>query len=178
MAEKSRPKEMRGRITPESMARMRARIGILAPRPKPFNTVASEDSIRHYCYGYGEDNPLHTDPEYGAKTRWGSVIAPPAYMSTCGNVNAKPIPPDVREKGRAGGRRARREEAAARPETVTGTAEIVARGHEPETVKKIERLLYIAEYKRRQAAPGVKVSQRNFGRDRRYPITNGFREPL
>ena len=48
-----RPKEMRGQITPEGMARMRARIGILAPRPKPFNTVASEDSIRHYCYGYG-----------------------------------------------------------------------------------------------------------------------------
>ncbi|HRK19168.1 MAG TPA: NAD+ synthase [Hyphomicrobiaceae bacterium] len=57
-------------------------------------------------------------------------------------------------------------------------AEIVARGHAPETVKKIERLLYIAEYKRRQAAPGVKISQRNFGRDRRYPITNKFRETI
>jgi NAD+ synthase len=57
-------------------------------------------------------------------------------------------------------------------------ADIVARGHAPETVKRIERLLYIAEYKRRQAAPGVKISARNFGRDRRYPITNKFREPL
>jgi NAD+ synthase len=57
-------------------------------------------------------------------------------------------------------------------------AAIVARGHAPEIVKKIERLLYIAEYKRRQAAPGVKISARNFGRDRRYPITNKFREPL
>jgi NAD+ synthase len=57
-------------------------------------------------------------------------------------------------------------------------ADIVARGHPPETVKKVERLLYIAEYKRRQAAPGVKISARNFGRDRRYPITNKFREPL
>jgi len=55
-------------------------------------------------------------------------------------------------------------------------ADIVARGHPVETVKKVERLLNIAEYKRRQAAPGVKVSQRNFGRDRRYPITNRFRE--
>jgi len=55
-------------------------------------------------------------------------------------------------------------------------AEIVARGHAVETVKKVERLLYLAEYKRRQAAPGVKVSRRNFGRDRRYPITNRFRE--
>jgi NAD+ synthase len=57
-------------------------------------------------------------------------------------------------------------------------ADIVARGHAPETVKKIERLLYIAEYKRRQAAPGVKISARNFGRDRRYPITNKFREDI
>jgi NAD+ synthase len=39
-------------------------------------------------------------------------------------------------------------------------------------------MLYIAEYKRRQAAPGVKVTQKNFGRDRRYPIVNRFREPL
>ena len=43
-------------------------------------------------------------------------------------------------------------------------------------VKRIERMLYIAEYKRRQAAPGVKITRRNFGRDRRYPITNGFRD--
>ena len=56
--------------------------------------------------------------------------------------------------------------------------DIVARGHAPETVKKVERLLYIAEYKRRQAAPGVKISARNFGRDRRYPITNKFREEI
>ncbi len=56
--------------------------------------------------------------------------------------------------------------------------EIVARGHAPETVKKVERMLYLAEYKRRQAAPGVKITARNFGRDRRYPITNKFREKL
>jgi NAD+ synthase len=43
-------------------------------------------------------------------------------------------------------------------------------------VARIDRLLNIAEYKRRQAAPGVKVTQRNFGRDRRYPITNKFRD--
>jgi NAD+ synthase len=56
--------------------------------------------------------------------------------------------------------------------------QIVARGHAAEVVKKVERLLYIAEYKRRQAAPGVKISSRNFGRDRRYPITNKFREQV
>ena len=53
--------------------------------------------------------------------------------------------------------------------------ELVARGFERETVARIERLLYIAEYKRRQAPPGVKLGSRNFGRDRRYPITNAFR---
>ena len=57
-------------------------------------------------------------------------------------------------------------------------AQIVTRGHAPELVKRIERLLYLAEYKRRQAAPGVKISARNFGRDRRYPVTNRFREDI
>jgi len=55
-------------------------------------------------------------------------------------------------------------------------ADIVKRGHAPDVVRKVERLLYLAEYKRRQAAPGVKISSKNFGRDRRYPITNRFRE--
>src|SRR6185295_8571790 len=57
-------------------------------------------------------------------------------------------------------------------------ADIVARGHPLPIVQKVERLLYLAEYKRRQAAPGVKISARNFGRDRRYPITNRFRETV
>jgi NAD+ synthase len=57
-----------------------------------------------------------------------------------------------------------------------GVDAIVARGHSRETVHRIEHLLYIAEYKRRQAAPGVKITRKNFGRDRRYPITNRFRD--
>ena len=55
-------------------------------------------------------------------------------------------------------------------------ASIVAAGFDRDTVARIERLLNIAEYKRRQSAPGVKVTLRNFGRDRRYPITNRFRD--
>ena len=54
--------------------------------------------------------------------------------------------------------------------------EIVALGFDRATVKRVEHLLYLAEYKRRQAAPGVKITQKNFGRDRRYPITNRFRD--
>jgi len=55
-------------------------------------------------------------------------------------------------------------------------ASIIAEGFDHETVARIDRLLNIAEYKRRQAAPGVKVTEKNFGRDRRYPITNRFRD--
>jgi NAD+ synthase len=54
---------------------------------------------------------------------------------------------------------------------------IVAAGFDRELVQRIERMLNIAEYKRRQACPGVKVTLRSFGRDRRYPITNRFRDP-
>lgn len=57
-----------------------------------------------------------------------------------------------------------------------GTEDIVARGHDVATVHRIEHLLYLAEYKRRQSAPGVKITKKNFGRDRRYPITNRFRD--
>ncbi|BBF92419.1 NAD+ synthase [Blastochloris tepida] len=56
-------------------------------------------------------------------------------------------------------------------------ADIAAVGHDVETVRRVERMLTLAEYKRRQAAPGVKVTEKNFGRDRRYPITNRFRDP-
>jgi NAD+ synthase len=55
-------------------------------------------------------------------------------------------------------------------------ADIIAQGFDPDIVRKIERLLYLAEYKRRQSAPGVKVTAKNFGRDRRYPIVNRFRD--
>lgn len=57
-------------------------------------------------------------------------------------------------------------------------ADIAARGHAPELVQRVWRMLDTAEYKRRQAPPGVKITARAFGRDRRYPITNAFRKIL
>jgi len=54
--------------------------------------------------------------------------------------------------------------------------QVVAKGYDPAVVKRVEQLLYTSEYKRRQAPPGVKITRRNFGRDRRYPITNAFRD--
>jgi NAD+ synthase len=53
--------------------------------------------------------------------------------------------------------------------------EIAAKGYDRPTIQRVWRMLDLAEYKRRQAPPGVKISSRAFGRDRRYPITNGFK---
>ena len=54
--------------------------------------------------------------------------------------------------------------------------EIAGFGYDKQEVKRIVRMLNLAEYKRRQAPPGVKITERAFGRDRRYPITHGFRD--
>ncbi|MGF1608868.1 MAG: NAD+ synthase [Kiloniellales bacterium] len=63
-------------------------------------------------------------------------------------------------------------------EAELGVEDIVARGHDRATVLRVWRMLDTAEYKRRQAAPGVKITSRAFGRGRRYPITNAFRGPV
>tara|TARA_R110002124_G_scaffold64985_2_gene177542 strand:- start:347533 stop:349185 length:1653 start_codon:yes stop_codon:yes gene_type:complete len=55
-----------------------------------------------------------------------------------------------------------------------GIEAIIRRGHDKDLVSRVWRLVDIAEYKRRQACPGVKITSRAFGRDRRYPITNKF----
>jgi len=59
-----------------------------------------------------------------------------------------------------------------------GVAELVAAGHDPALVERVVRLVDAAEFKRRQYPPGPKISQKNFGRDRRLPITNRWREAL
>jgi NAD+ synthase (glutamine-hydrolysing) len=58
-----------------------------------------------------------------------------------------------------------------------GVAELVAAGHDPALVGRVVALVDKAEYKRRQYPPGPKITPRNFGRDRRLPITNRWREP-
>ena len=56
-------------------------------------------------------------------------------------------------------------------------AEVVEMGFDRETVKKVEHLIYIAEYKRFQSAPGARLTMRSFWLDRRYPIVNRWRDP-
>jgi NAD+ synthase len=55
-------------------------------------------------------------------------------------------------------------------------SQLATRGFTRETVVRVQRMLFAAEYKRRQAPPGVKITRKSFGRDRRYPLTNAFRE--
>ena len=74
-------------------------------------------------------------------------------------------------------RRARSASSSAWSSASSRSPTIVAAGFDRDTVMKVERMLNLAEYKRRQAAPGVKVTLKNFGRDRRYPIVNRFRDP-
>jgi NAD+ synthase (glutamine-hydrolysing) len=59
-----------------------------------------------------------------------------------------------------------------------GLEEIVADGYDPVTVKRVIRMVDLNEYKRRQAAPGIKITPKAFGRDRRMPITNLYRERI
>ena len=55
-------------------------------------------------------------------------------------------------------------------------ADCVLAGYERETVKKVEHLIYISEYKRFQSAPGTRLTRRAFWLDRRYPIANRWRD--
>ena len=73
-----------GVLTDESFERSRARIGIPLRINPAHITEVNADAGRHFCYGYGDDNPLYCDPEYGRKTRWGSLVAPPNFTYCMG----------------------------------------------------------------------------------------------
>jgi acyl dehydratase len=90
-----------GRITNDGVARMRERLNAPFGRMKPpHNRCAAADTIRHFAWGYGDDNPLYTEEEYACGTRWGDAIAPPMYLLTMGENEVGPLPPDVRERPR------------------------------------------------------------------------------
>lgn len=120
-----------------------------------------------------------------ALSRWRNAHVPPGALGPSGEV----IPVNIIDKAPSAELRPDQTDQDSLPpyevlddileclvEHEMGVEEIVARGHDIAIVHRIEHLLYIAEYKRRQSAPGVKITRKNFGRDRRYPITNRYRD--
>jgi NAD+ synthase len=136
------------------------------------------------CGGYNVLKDIYKT-EVFAVARWRNQTSPAGALGPAGRV----IPERIIEKPPTAELRANQTDQDSLPpyavldgileclvENEMSFGETVARGFEPATVRRIEQLLYVSEYKRRQAPPGVKISPRNFGRDRRYPITNAFRD--
>ncbi|WP_421850850.1 NAD+ synthase [Oricola sp.] len=134
--------------------------------------------------GFNPIKDLYKMQVYGL-ARWRNAHTPPGALGPTGIV----IPPNIIDKAPSAELRPDQTDQDSLPpypvlddileclvEHEMSVDDIVARGHDRELVHRIEHLLYIAEYKRRQSAPGVKITRRNFGRDRRYPITNRFRD--
>ena len=136
------------------------------------------------CGGYNVLKDIYKT-EVFALAHWRNLFSPEGALGPQGRV----IPERIIEKPPTAELRANQTDQDSLPpyeihdgilqclvEREMGFEETVARGFDPATVKRVEQLLYVSEYKRRQAPPGVKISPRNFGRDRRYPITNAFRD--
>jgi NAD+ synthase len=136
------------------------------------------------CGGYNVLKDVYKT-EVFALSRWRNAHVPDGGLGPDGAV----IPDRVIEKPPTAELRANQTDQDTLPpydvldgileclvEREMGFDDTVAKGFDPATVKRVEQLLYVSEYKRRQAPPGVKISPRNFGRDRRYPITNAYRD--
>jgi NAD+ synthase len=184
-----------GGITEENL-QSRARGTILMAISNKFGSMVvttgnkSEMSVG-YATLYGDMNggfnpikDLYKMQVY-ALARWRNLHVPPGALGPSGEV----IPFNIIDKAPSAELRPNQTDQDSLPpypalddileclvEKEMGVEEIVARGHDVATVHRVEHLLYLAEYKRRQSAPGVKITKKNFGRDRRYPITNRFRD--
>jgi len=136
------------------------------------------------CGGYNVLKDIYKT-EVFALARWRNQFSPEGALGPAGRV----IPERIIDKPPSAELKANQTDQDSLPpydildgileclvEQDLGFDATVARGFDPATVMRIEQLLYVSEYKRRQAPPGVKISARNFGRDRRYPITNAFRD--
>lgn len=89
-----------GKVTDEGIERMRLRIGYAYPNNPLWNEWATIDGIRHFSEGMGDSNPLFNDPAYGARTRWGAMIAPPLFYHSMGVNIAPPMPKEVKENSK------------------------------------------------------------------------------
>jgi NAD+ synthase len=136
------------------------------------------------CGGYNVLKDLYKMQVF-ALSRWRNAHRPPGALGPLGPV----MPVRVIDKPPSAELRANQKDEDSLPpypvlddileclvEGEMPVEDIIRRGHDLATIRRVEHLLSIAEYKRRQAPPGVKLTRRNFGRDRRYPITNAFRD--
>jgi NAD+ synthase len=136
------------------------------------------------CGGYNVLKDLYKMEVY-ALARWRNAHVPAIGLGPAGEV----IPPRILDKAPSAELRPDQTDQDSLPpypalddmlrafvEEEEEIEDVIARGHDPALVQRIQHLLHLAEYKRRQAPPGVKIGVRNFGRDRRYPITNKYRD--
>jgi len=136
------------------------------------------------CGGYSVLKDVYKTEVY-ALSRWRNENVPPGVLGPGGRV----IPESSITKAPTAELRPNQTDQDSLPpyevldailtglvEEELSVSEIAARGFARETVARVQQLLYSAEYKRRQAPPGVKITRKGFGRDRRYPLTNAFRE--
>jgi NAD+ synthase len=136
------------------------------------------------CGGYSVLKDVYKTEVY-ALSRWRNEHVPEGALGPAGQV----IPTSSLTKAPTAELRANQTDQDSLPpydildailgelvENERSVDEIVARGFTRDVVTRVQRLLYAAEYKRRQAPPGVKITRKSFGRDRRYPLTNAFCE--
>src|SRR5690349_2997746 len=94
-----KPKAAYGVLTDEGIEKLKERIGIEYNKPiPPHNYEVTWDGTRHFAFGYGDENPLWCDPEYGKKTRWGGLIAPPNFGVYTMGESASPETPESKAK--------------------------------------------------------------------------------
>ena len=88
-------------LTDEMIALAKTRVGArLRTTRDRWNTEASRSAIRHYAQAHGMDNPLFSDPDYAANTRWKGIIAPPTFQETVGVATNEPQSDEERERAR------------------------------------------------------------------------------
>jgi acyl dehydratase len=84
-----------GMLTEEGIAQLRQRVGVQYNKPTlPHNYEVTWDGVRHFANGYGDNNPLWCDPDYGKSTCWKGLIAPPNFLYTMGEQDAAKLTPE------------------------------------------------------------------------------------
>jgi len=91
-----------GKLNAAGIEAFRGKIAVDWPynRWTTWNEVATRDGIRHYANGFGDDNPLWSDPDYASGTRWGGIVAPPGFLEGAGLTPKITTPPEARSRGK------------------------------------------------------------------------------